>query len=117
MSDSTTTAGKIVWFEMPAADSESACAFYGGLFWWVFEPFGGPDYQMSYQAGGAVYTDPATNGITVYIEVDDLDTAAARVRELGGSAGERKEIPGTGSYAVCQDPDSNRFGLFQAIAG
>ena len=117
MTEATTTTGKIVWFELPSPDTQKACAFYNGLFDWSFEPFGGPDYQVSYQAGGAVHAAPKADGIMAYFEVADLDAAAARVRELGGSAGERREIPETGSYAHCVDPDGNKFGLFTGVAG
>ena len=114
MTESATSTGKLVWFELPSADTEKARAFYGGLFDWTFEPFGGQDYQMT--SGGAVYNDPSSTGLLAYFDVEDIDTAAARVQELGGTAGDKQEIPGVGSYVRCVDLDGNKFGLYEAAA-
>lgn len=116
MSESATSIGKIVWFEVPSDDTAKASAFYGKLFGWSFEEFGGPDYRMAGAAGGAVYRDPAARGLMAYFDVEDVDAAAARVRDLGGSAGEKQEIPQTGWFVHCADLDGNKFGLFRAAA-
>lgn len=113
----TTTRSAIVWFELPSADTEKARSFYSGLLGWSFEDFGGRDYHASTEAGGAVQHDPAGGGPLVYFGVADVDAAAATVRRLGGTAGDREEIPGVGFYAKCVDLDGNRFGLYQALAG
>ena len=112
MTDSATSTGKLVWFELPSADTEKARDFYGGLFGWTFESFGGQDYQMT--SGGAVYNDPSSSGLMAYFDVDDIDAAAARVQELGGIAGDKQQIPGVGSYVRCADLDGNKFGLYEA---
>jgi predicted enzyme related to lactoylglutathione lyase len=103
----------VVWFELPAADTERARAFYARLFGWNFEQFGGEDYHMTYEAGGAVYGAPGEKGLLAYFGVDDVDGAIARVRELGGEAGEKQAVPGVGEYAQCSDPEGNRFGLYR----
>lgn len=106
----------VVWFELPAADSDRARDFYARLFGWSFERFGDEDYHMTYDAGGAVYGAPGENGLLAYFGVDDVDAAIARVRELGGEAGEKQEVPGVGQYAHCSDLDGNRFGLYRQEA-
>jgi uncharacterized protein len=114
MSDTMSeTAGKIAWFELPAADTKRAQEFYAGLFGWQFQPFEGQDYHMTYEAGGAIYAAPGRTAPTVYFGTDDLNAAIARVRELGGAADDRKEIAGVGSYALCRDTEGNPFGLYQ----
>ena len=111
MSDSD---GKIVWFEVAGDDGARARKFYGSLFGWVFQPFGGEgDYEMT--DGGAVYSNPDGKGIIVYFGTSDLDASVARVRELGGEAADPHEIPNTGRYAICADTEGNPFGLYQAV--
>ncbi len=102
----------VVWFELPAADTQRARDFYGRLLGWTFEPFGDDDYHMASEAGGAIYA-AAENGLLAYFGVDDIDAAVARVRELGGEAGPAEELPGIGRYAHCTDSEGNRFALHQ----
>ena len=103
----------VIWFELPAADTQRAREFYARLFGWEFEPFGDEDYHVTYQARGAVYGAPGEKGLLAYFGVDDIDAAITRVRELGGEAGEKRVEPGVGDYAHCSDPNGNRFGLFR----
>jgi uncharacterized protein len=106
------TDGKITWFEVAASDGGRARGFYSGLFGWQFQPFEeGGDYQMT--DGGAVYTADK-GGILVYFGTSDVDASVARVRELGGEAGDPQEIPNVGRYATCSDTEGNAFGLFQS---
>jgi predicted enzyme related to lactoylglutathione lyase len=107
------TDGKITWFEIAGDDGNRARGFYGGLFGWQFQPFEeGHDYQMT--DGGAVFTNPESKGILVYFGTSDIDASVAKVRELGGEAGEPQEIPNVGRYAHCSDTEGNAFGLYQA---
>ncbi|WP_306322677.1 MULTISPECIES: hypothetical protein [unclassified Streptomyces] len=45
--------------------------------------------------------------------VDDLEAATARIRELGGTAGEAVTIP-AGRFANCVDDQGVGFSIFQA---
>ncbi len=112
----TETTGKIVWFEAPATDTQRARSFYAALFGWEFEAFGDIDYHLTYAGGGAIQGASDERGILVYFGVADVDAAAARVRELGGEAGEPAPIPGVGGYAICVDSEGNRFGLYEQTA-
>jgi predicted enzyme related to lactoylglutathione lyase len=103
----------VVWFELPAADTNRAREFYARLFGWTFERFDDQDYHLTYEAGGAVYGASGEQGVLAYFGVEDIDAAIARVRELGGEAGEKQEVPGVGEYAHCSDLDGNRFGLYR----
>src|SRR5438046_8846368 len=93
--------GQIVHFEIPADDTEQGRQFWGGLFGWQFEGYPGPfEYHMtriSDQAGAAVTNmEPGKQGIRPYFDVDDIDAGVARVRELGGEAGDAMPVPGMG---------------------
>ena len=111
------TAGKVVWFELPADDTTRARGFYGDLFGWQFQAFEGPDdYFMTYEGGGAIQPANGRTGALVYFGTDDIDASVARVRELGGEASAAQEIPGVGRYARCGDTEGNPFGLYQAAS-
>ena len=108
------TAGKVVWFELPAEDTARAREFYGQLFGWQFQTFEGmPEYQMTYEGGGAIQPVEGQKGPLVYFGTDDIDVSVAQVRELGGEASDAQEIPGVGRYSQCTDTEGNPFGLYQ----
>lgn len=110
--------GRIVHIEIPADDTGAAREFYGSLFGWEFEPFGGLEYHMTRidDTSGAAITgmDPGKKGALVYFDVEDIGAGAARVRELGGQAGDAMPVPSMGWFAVCSDPHGNEFGLWQS---
>jgi predicted enzyme related to lactoylglutathione lyase len=112
-------AGQMVHFEVPSSDTGRALEFWGSLFGWQFQAYEGSptEYHMtrlSEQQGGAIAeaTDDS-RGIRVYFDVDDIKASTARVRELGGDAGEAAPVPAMGWFAVCKDTDGNEFGLWQ----
>ena len=110
--------GEVVHLEIPADDTAKAREFWGSLFGWQFEAFPGPnEYLMTRisEKTGAAITDmePGKQGPRAYFDVEDINTGAARVRELGGEAGEAMPVPGMGWFAVCADPHGNDFGLWQ----
>ncbi len=111
-------AGQIVHIEIPADDTAAAQTFWGSLFGWSFEAFPGPsEYHMtriSESTGGAITNmEPGKRGTRPYFDVDDVNTGAARVKELGGQASDPMPVPGMGWFAVCHDPHGNEFGLWQ----
>jgi predicted enzyme related to lactoylglutathione lyase len=110
--------GKIVHFEVPADDTVRSREFWGSLFGWQFQAYPGPfEYhmtQMSDQSGAAITNmEPGKRGTRPYFEVEEIKAGAARVRELGGEAGEPMPVPGMGWFATCRDPQGNEFGLWQ----
>jgi predicted enzyme related to lactoylglutathione lyase len=110
--------GQIVHIEIPADDTEQGREFWGSLFGWQFESYPGPsEYHMtrlSDQQGGAITNmEPGKKGTRVYFDVEDINTGAARVRELGGEAGEPMPVPNMGWFVTATDPQGNEFGLWQ----
>ena len=113
-------AHKLVHFEVPAQDTKRALGFYGGLFDWQFQEYPGPfEYHMTQTAedqGGAIH-DAAQGGgipgIFPYFDVDDINAATARVKELGGEADDPGAVPQMGWFSRCTDTEGNRFGLWQ----
>ena len=110
-------AGKLVHFELPAADAARACGFWSGVFGWTFnDPGMGFEYWMTQNAegqGGAVYPAEPT-GLLAYFDSDDIDATVAKVRESGGTADDKLPVPHVGWFAHCTDTEGNRFGVFQS---
>ena len=112
-------AGKIVHFEIPAADADRAAGFWGGLFGLQIgeSAMEGFDYRMFQAAddqGGAVMqSDKAGSGLVVYHDTDDIDASIAKVRELGGTADEKQPVPTHGWFSACTDTEGNAFSLWQ----
>jgi uncharacterized protein len=70
--------------------------------------------QISDQTGAAITNmEPGKQGTRAYFDVDEINAGAARVKELGGEAGDAMPVPGMGWFAVCKDPQGNEFGLWQ----
>ena len=112
-------AGQMVHLEIPAGDTAKAREFWGSLFGWQFQEYPGSptEYhmtQLSETTGGAIYgADGDKRGTRVYFDVDDINSEAARVSELGGEAGDAMPVPGMGWFAICKDTEGNEFGLWQ----
>ena len=110
--------GQLVHLEIPTDDNPSGREFWGSLFGWQFDAFPGPvEYhvaRISDQTGAAITSmEPGKRGMRAYFDVDDIKAGTARVKELGGEAGERMPVPGMGWFAICSDPAGNEFGLWQ----
>ena len=111
-------AGKIVHVEIPVDDTGAGRAFWGGLFGWQFEAFPGPfEYHMARladdQGGALTNMEPGKRGLRPYFDTDDINAGVARVRELGGEAGDAMPVPAMGWFAICKDDQGNEFGLWQ----
>ena len=112
-------AGKPVHIEIAGGDTARARQFWSGLFGWQWQDYSGPvEYHMTQivpdETGGAIYAaDGDKRGLRVYFDVEDINAGAAKVRELGGEAGEGMPVPGMGWFAYCTDTEGNEFGLWQ----
>jgi uncharacterized protein len=110
--------GEIVHIEIPADDTGAGRQFWGSLFGWEFQSFPGPfEYhttQITDQQGVAITNmEPGKRGTRSYFAVDDINAGAARVKELGGDAGDPQPVPHMGWFVTCTDPHGNEFGLWQ----
>jgi uncharacterized protein len=120
--------GSVLYMEFPSLNVDRATRFWSGVMGWnfgtrVFEHY---DYRMAQIApDAAVAVQPAVEqGPNVYMETSDLDSALNRVKELGGTAGEIRDIPHLltaelpsaalhGRFAGCKDSEGNMFHLWQ----
>ena len=115
---------RVVHFVIPAADPDRAVAFYGKVFGWKFDKWGGPSEYWLINTGAE--GTPGINGgmmkkpggitcTTNTIGVDSVDSAVAAVTKAGGKLVMPKTpIPGVGYFAYCEDTEGNMFGVMQA---
>jgi predicted enzyme related to lactoylglutathione lyase len=109
---------RLVHVEFPAQDVERGRKFWEGVGGWSLGDAGmeGRQYLMWQEGdqGGAVYSMEGQSGTMVYLASDDIDADLAKVRELGGEAGDKQAIPHVGYSARCKDSEGNTFSLFQS---
>ncbi len=107
--------GAFSWFELMTKDTSAARQFYSDIFGWHFEemPMEGMKYtvvKVGEKAVAGIMEIPNEAGEMcpnwgVYITVDDVDTTAAKARQLGATIFvEPRDIPGVGRFCVFQDP-------------
>jgi predicted enzyme related to lactoylglutathione lyase len=108
----------IVHWEIEAKDPQRQRAFYAGLFNWDIEAEG----IMNIAAGlGGPEPGPAghirqsaRSGVTLYVQVRDLDETLAKAKQLGGEVVlERLQIPDGATLAAITDPEGNPVTLVQ----
>jgi predicted enzyme related to lactoylglutathione lyase len=111
--------GAWCWNELYTADMDASADFYGKLFGWSSEPFAqsAMPYLVVSNAGrsngGITQLQPGMPQCwLVYFAVEELDSAIARVEELGGG-----KIVGpidiqVAKLAIVQDPQGGVFALY-----
>ena len=109
-------AGEIVHVEYPCKDVDRGQAFWSGLFGWEFGPaMPEMDYRMARtgeNSGAAVFGGEPGHP-NYYYDTPDIEAASAKVRELGGKAGDKSPVPTHGWFAHCTDSEGNAFSLWQ----
>ncbi len=115
-------AGELSFFSIGVGDADKARAFYGALFGWGFaEPPSGKGavIETSNIPGGIHGGDPGASPY-LFFRVDEIEAAAARVRELGGRIEEidaedddEASIARFGRFKLCRDDQGSSFGLHQ----
>lgn len=122
--------GRVVHFEIHAADCDRAERFYRRVFGWDVRRYEGApvDYRLittgaEGEAGinGAIVgrqgTADGQDAIVAFvctIEVDDIDATEAAVRDAGGEqVVDRQTMENVGSFSYFKDPEGNVFGAMQ----
>jgi uncharacterized protein len=118
--------GGFCWLELATTDQEAAKQFYGPLFGWsaMDLPMGPDAFYTMFQIDGAdaaagYKMTPQEAGIpphwNLYIAVADVDAAATRAGELGGTVIAKPfDVMDAGRMAVIQDPTGAVFCAWQA---
>jgi predicted enzyme related to lactoylglutathione lyase len=111
--------GELSFFELGVGDTNRARDFYGGLFGWKFVDQGSGARIETPNIPGGLHGGDAGASPYLFFRVDDLDSALARVRELGGEVGDyvEGEDPDTvarfGRFVLCEDDQGSSFGLHE----
>jgi predicted enzyme related to lactoylglutathione lyase len=122
--------GRVVHFEIHAADPDRAERFYKRVFdWEIRRSEGAPvDYRLITTGaegepginGAIVARRGALDGkaVTAFVctvDVDDLEAVEKAVRAAGGQqVVDRQELENVGSFAYFKDTEGNIFGAMQS---
>lgn len=108
-----------VWDALFTSDLEAAKKFYGALFGWKGEAFGGPDaaytvWQLDGQANAMGGASRSPDGIppfwSITFAVADCDATVAAAKDLGATVIEDpSDVEGVGRAAVLLDPQGAAF--------
>jgi uncharacterized protein len=109
-----------VHFEIAAGDVEKLKAFYGSLFGWTYEDWGGGHYTVIKTGqgpgiDGGFMKRREAGGLTVCtIDVANVDESLKVALENGATLAVPKiPVPGVGWLAYCKDPEGTIFGMMQ----
>jgi predicted enzyme related to lactoylglutathione lyase len=116
--------GQFIWYELTTPDVDAARRFYPSFTGWGTQPFDN-DYTM-WTTGGSPFAgifrlgpEMRQQGIPPnwmpYIEAANVDETARLASSLGGKVTHGpQDIPGTGRFAVLQDPQGAVFGIYKS---
>lgn len=126
------TPGRWVWADLVTADVAAAADFYGQVFGWTFETYGGEDDRDTYTLaladglpiGGLVFDQRAMKDKTPsarwigLMSVPDVRAAADAVTKGGGEVMVAPTMLGErGETAVFKDPEGTLFGVVRSKNG
>ena len=110
----------VVHWEIGGRDAAALREFYQQAFGWKMTE-AGPNYTLVAPAdgglGGGIMRSPEGTPpyVTIYVQVDDLDAALARIHGLGGqTVVAPTAIDGSASFALFSDPQGHLVGLRRA---
>ena len=113
---------RVVHFEILGDDPERLAEFYRAALGWEIQPGGfAEDYWLASTGpkdavgiDGAIMRRQLAQPVVNTVLVDSLGAALDNVRAAGGKVvSDPEEIPGVGTYAYCEDPEGNLFGVIQ----
>jgi len=118
--------GRVVWYELLTSDVNGAIAFYTEVIGWKTQAWETGNYTMWAGAQGPLggvtkLPDQAKQmGAPPYwqanVQVANLDTAIAKVKELGGKILVEEDVPTIGRFAVIADPQGAVIALYTPTA-
>jgi len=115
----------VTWFEIIAKDASKAQRFYSELFGWKIDASNPMKYGLidtgaseGIRGGiGQAMPQMPINGLTFYVQVDDLEAHLKRAEKLGGKTAMPPftvPMPDGPTIAVLCDPEGNTVGLLKA---
>jgi uncharacterized glyoxalase superfamily protein PhnB len=110
--------GDIGYITLNVEDGNKAARFFGALFDWQLEPGYQPGafHISSITPPAGIDSRPGDPEVRLFFRVDDIERAAARVRDLGGQVLSVTDYD-SGGNAECVDDQGLRFDLFRPKPG
>jgi hypothetical protein len=116
--------GQFVWYELTTPDIDAAKRFYPRFTGWETQAFdkdytmwttGGIPHAGLFRLGDEMRQQGIPPNWMAYIEASDVDETVAKATSLGGTVVHGPgDIPGTGRFAVLQDPQGATFGVYRS---
>ena len=119
--------GQFVWYELTTPDPDAAQKFYPRFTGWGTQKFdndytmwttGGTPFAGVFRLGPEMRAQGVPPNWMPYVEANDVDATASLATSLGGRViNGPTDIPGTGRFAVLQDPQGAVFGIYKKATG
>jgi uncharacterized protein len=112
----------VVHWELWSENPDKAAEFYQQVFDWNIQHIPDLKYHVVDTGGGGGINGgimkpqrgPWPGKLALYIDVDDLDRYAERIRQAGGKiVVEKMDVPGVGRLSLFEDPDGRVLGMWQ----
>lgn len=112
----------VVHWEFWSKNPEKCSDFYRAAFGWDIQHIPAMNYHMVQTGGegginGGIMKPqdgPWPGNMAFYIQVDDLDAFAGKVKAAGGKlVVEKMEVPGVGQISLFEDTDGRVIGMFK----
>ena len=114
----------VVHWELWSKEPEKASAFYAKVFGWEIQHIPALNYHMV-QTGGVGGINGGImkpqdgewpGNMAFYVQVDDLDAYAAKIKGAGGKLlVEKMDVPGVGQLSLFEDVDKRVLGMFKPV--
>jgi predicted enzyme related to lactoylglutathione lyase len=112
----------VVHWELWSEDPAGIAKFYQQVFDWDIRQIPDLDYRLVETGGdgginGGIMkpkAGPWPGKMAFYVDVDDLDAYAARIKAAGGKiVVDKVEVPGVGQLSLFEDPDGRVLGMWK----
>ena len=112
----------VVHWELWTEDPEKVSDFYKTVFDWEIRHMPEMNYRLVETGGegginGGIMTPqkgPWPGNLTLYVDVDDLDAYAKKIKDAGGKVVvDKMEVPGMGHLSLFEDPDGRVMGMWK----
>ena len=117
--------GRPCWYELSTTDLAAAGGFYANLLGWSVADAGMPEftYHLATATDGGMVAGlmsnehqddaPPPSWLIYFVCATADDRSAAMAEAGGGIVVPATDVPGTGRFAVCSDPQGAVFGVLQ----
>ena len=115
----------VVHWEFWSEDPEKISDFYKKVFDWGIRHIPEMKYHVVETGGkgginGGIMKPmkgPWPGKLAFYIDVDDIDAFANKIKSAGGKiVSEKMDVPGVGQFALFEDPDGRVLGIWKQQA-